>query len=139
MFIGLVGGRTLILHTREERTQRSVNNSASGYQRKEIACTCRRPSVALASLTNGTIHLAQKLNKMLKILDALYCSRKHRETSSIRQSDTCIWLPATDAYKSWREGNDTFLWLQGKGTFSIIWMSFLSTLVPSQLVLEKPF
>lgn len=59
--------------------------------------------------------LAQKLNKMLKLLDALDCSEKHRETSLIRQADTCMWLPATDAYRSWKEGRGSFLWLQGKG------------------------
>ncbi|KAF8552326.1 hypothetical protein OG21DRAFT_151486 [Imleria badia] len=58
--------------------------------------------------------VSQKLKRLLKILDALDCSEKHRETSSMRQSDTCMWLPATEAYRSWREGKGSFLWLQGK-------------------------
>ena len=76
---------------------------------------CRIQLAAQAVLANDSIHTAQKLNKLLKVLDALGCSGKHQETSSIRQSDTCMWLPATNTYRSWREGKDTFLWLQGKG------------------------
>lgn len=76
---------------------------------------CKLPLAAQTSLTDDVAHPAQKLNKLLKVLDALNCSEKHRATSSIRQSDTCMWLRATDAYRSWREGNDSFLWLQGKG------------------------
>ena len=75
----------------------------------------RKQLAAQAVLANDSIHPAEKLNGLLKVLDALGCSGKHRETSSIRQSDTCMWLPATDAYRSWREGKDTILWLQGKG------------------------
>jgi hypothetical protein len=70
---------------------------------------------APVGLTIDITHLAQKLNKMLKLLDALDCSEKHGETSLIRQSDTCMWLPGTDAYRSWKEGMVSFLWLQGKG------------------------
>ncbi|KAG8220366.1 hypothetical protein J3R82DRAFT_3312, partial [Butyriboletus roseoflavus] len=66
-------------------------------------------------LTDDIAHPAQKLNKLLKVLDTLKCSQKHRETSAICQSDICIWLPATDAYRSWKEGNDSFLSLLGKG------------------------
>ena len=76
---------------------------------------CRKQLATQAVLANDSIHTAEKLNKLLNVLDALGCSGKHRETSSMRQSDTCMWLPATDAYRSWREGKDTFLWLQGKG------------------------
>lgn len=70
---------------------------------------------AQVDLTNGIPCLAQKRKKLLKLLDPLDCSENHRKTSSLRQSDTCRWLPATDAYKSWREGKGSFLWLQGKG------------------------
>ena len=93
----------------------STKDSATEHQRKETVCMCRKPLAAQAVLANDIAHPAQKLNKLLTILDALGCSEKHRETSSIRQSDTCMWLPATDAYRSWREGKVTFLWLQGKG------------------------
>ena len=93
----------------------ATKDGATGHQRKEIVCMYKNSFTAQAGLTNDTIPLAQKLDKLLKILDPLDCSWKHRETSSTRQSDTCLWFPATDAYRSWREGKDTFLWLQGKG------------------------
>ncbi|KAI9573047.1 ankyrin repeat-containing domain protein [Boletus coccyginus] len=72
----------------------AANESVIENQKKEIA--------------------VQKLKKLLKLLDPLDCSGNHRETSSIRQSNTCMWLPATEAYRSWREGKGSFLWLQGK-------------------------
>ena len=93
----------------------ATKDGATGHQRKEIVCMYKNSFTAQAGLTNDTIPLAQKLDKLLKILDPLDCSWKHQETSSTRQSDTCLWFPATDAYRSWREGKDTFLWLQGKG------------------------
>jgi hypothetical protein len=93
----------------------STKDSATEHQRKEIVCMCRKPLAAQAVLAHHIMHLAQKLKKLLKVLDALGCSGKHWETSSIRQSNTCMWLPATHEYRSWREGKDTFLWLQGKG------------------------
>ncbi|KAF8120720.1 hypothetical protein EV363DRAFT_71972, partial [Boletus edulis] len=82
------------VQVQEQSQSTSTKDSTTEHQRKEV--------------------VSGKLNKLLGILRGLDCSRKHRETSSIRQSDTCTWLPATDAYKSWREGKDTFLWLQGK-------------------------
>ena len=93
----------------------ATKDGATEHQRKEIVCMYKILLATQASLINDTMLPAQKLKKVLKILDPLDCSWKHRETSSTRQSDTCMWLPETNAYRSWREGKDTFLWLQGKG------------------------
>lgn len=62
---------------------------------------------------------AEKLNKFLHFLNALDCTTKQEETSSLRQLDTCTWLRTTKEYRSWRNGNESFLLLQGKGHNSI--------------------
>ncbi|KAF8427221.1 hypothetical protein L210DRAFT_3652657 [Boletus edulis BED1] len=101
------------VQVQEQSQSTSTKDSTTEHQRKEVVYTYRNPLVYQAS-HQRYLYPAGQLNKLLGILRGLDCSRKHRETSSIRQSDTCTWLPATDAYKSWREGKDTFLWLQGK-------------------------
>ncbi|KAI9566724.1 ankyrin repeat-containing domain protein [Boletus coccyginus] len=82
------------VHGQGQSQSTSTRNDIPEHQKKEI--------------------VSQKLMKLLRVFDALDCSRKQSQTSSTRQADTCMWLPATDAYMSWREGKDTFLWLQGK-------------------------
>ena len=72
---------------------------------------------------------AQKLDKFLHFLDALDCTAKQKETSSLRQLDTCTWLFSTSEYKSWRDGNDSFLLLQGKGLTLIFWKGYVSNLL----------
>lgn len=81
---------------------------------ERIVCMYLKSLVERANLTDDDILPAQKLDKLLMKLDPLDCSRKHQTTSETRQSGTCQWLFATDAYKEWREGTGTFLWLQGK-------------------------
>ncbi|KAH0828822.1 hypothetical protein J3R83DRAFT_3273 [Lanmaoa asiatica] len=58
--------------------------------------------------------VSQKLDKFLHFLDGLDCTAKQKETTSLRQSDTCMWLRYTNEYKSWKGGGDSFLLLQGK-------------------------
>ncbi|KAF8127009.1 hypothetical protein EV363DRAFT_502003 [Boletus edulis] len=56
----------------------------------------------------------KKLDSVLERLDGFSCNQKHDDVFSLRQHDTCKWLPETDQYKAWRNSNDSFLWLQGK-------------------------
>ncbi|KAF8137382.1 hypothetical protein EV363DRAFT_1428288, partial [Boletus edulis] len=66
-----------------------------------------------------------KLDDILRWLDGLSCAAKHEETLSLRQPDTCTWLHSTPEYRSWRNSEDTFLWLQGKpGSGKTILASF---------------
>ncbi|KAF8552311.1 hypothetical protein OG21DRAFT_1486288 [Imleria badia] len=58
--------------------------------------------------------ISLKLNKFLHFLDALGCAAKQKETSSLRQLDTCTWLFSTEEYKSWRDANNSLLLLHGK-------------------------
>ncbi|KIJ12302.1 hypothetical protein PAXINDRAFT_14917 [Paxillus involutus ATCC 200175] len=50
----------------------------------------------------------------LQWLDGLDCTTKHEATHSLRQPDTCTWLPKTEKYQSWKRGGKPFLWLGGK-------------------------
>lgn len=70
-------------------------------------------------------HPVRKRDKLIRLLDVLDCTGKHRQTSLGRQSDTCMWLHITDEYMSWKEGQGSLLWLQGKGMCRIITCSFL--------------
>lgn len=58
--------------------------------------------------------IGKKLDDILKWLDALNCAEKQDVTLSLRQPDTCRWLFSTSQYMSWRDGQDSVLWLQGK-------------------------
>lgn len=97
-----------------------VMDTVMENQRKNILCMFSYPLMTLPL----TSHLARKRDKLLKLLDALRCSEKHRQTSSIRQSDTCAWLHVLDTYTSWRQGKGSFLWLQGKGIFPVMMQAF---------------
>ena len=57
----------------------------------------------------------ESLDTALRWLDGFTCFGKHVETLSQRQSHTCTWFPETNQYKEWLAGENTFLWLQGKG------------------------
>ncbi|KAF9225131.1 hypothetical protein BS17DRAFT_807512 [Gyrodon lividus] len=54
------------------------------------------------------------VDKVLKWLGGLDCTGKHEATCALRQVNTCTWLPRTDKYKSWRGGDISFLWMEGK-------------------------
>ncbi|KAF8552318.1 hypothetical protein OG21DRAFT_151137 [Imleria badia] len=58
--------------------------------------------------------ISEKLDKILCFLDALDCTTKQKDTSLLRQLDTCTWLFSTGEYKSWRDTSDSFLLLHGK-------------------------
>lgn len=131
-------GKLYLLHLRLGQHRHSITRRRSAmykskgklhpHQRKILGrnTKCRRTSVCIGRwfiaqvrLANDVIYLAQKLDKLLNKLMPVDCSHKHRVTSAIRQSDTCMWLPTADVYKLWREGTsrtNTLLWLQGKGT-----------------------
>ena len=58
---------------------------------------------------------AGKLNTILEWLNAWKCRDVHERTTHLRQPDTCTWLPNTKMYQAWRNGGNSFLWLNGKG------------------------
>lgn len=65
---------------------------------------------------NETVYLAaNKLNSILTWLHAWSCNGVYERTLRFRQPDTCIWLPKTNAFKTWRNTENSFLWLHGKG------------------------
>ncbi|KAF8557484.1 ankyrin [Imleria badia] len=55
-----------------------------------------------------------KLNRILEWLHAWSCSEINERTLLLRQPDTCIWLPNTNAYRTWKNAENSFLWLHGK-------------------------
>ena len=57
----------------------------------------------------------KKLNGILRWLRAWNCNEIYERILLLRQPDTCIWLPNTIAYKRWRDEENSFLWLHGKG------------------------
>ena len=57
----------------------------------------------------------KKLNGILRWLRAWNCNEIYERTLLLRQPDTCIWLPSTNTYKRWRDTENSFLWLHGKG------------------------
>ena len=57
-----------------------------------------------------------RLDTVLRWLDAFRCIGKHVDTLSLRQSHTCTWFPETSQYKAWLAGENPFLWLHGKGS-----------------------
>ena len=59
---------------------------------------------------------ARKLNSVVEWLNAWKCRDIHERAVLLRQPDTCIWLPDTKAYQTWRNTENSFLWLNGKGT-----------------------
>ncbi|KAF8555697.1 hypothetical protein OG21DRAFT_818605 [Imleria badia] len=62
-----------------------------------------------------------RIDDILKWLDGLSCAPKQEETLSLRQPDTCTWLHSTPKYESWKNSDDSFLWLQGKRGHSILY------------------
>ncbi|KAF8840056.1 hypothetical protein BDN67DRAFT_1011775 [Paxillus ammoniavirescens] len=54
------------------------------------------------------------VERFLRWLNGLTCTRKHEDTCALRQAETCTWLPETETYQSWRCGDSPFLWLKGK-------------------------
>ena len=60
------------------------------------------------------IPVVKKLNSLVKWLHAWNSKDTYERTILLRQPDTCIWLPNTNAYKTWRDTEDSFLWLHGK-------------------------
>ena len=60
------------------------------------------------------LFLETRLDEILKWLDGLNCAEKQDVTLSLRQPDTCKWLFDTTQYKTWRDGESSFLWLRGK-------------------------
>ncbi|KAF9223940.1 hypothetical protein BS17DRAFT_126483 [Gyrodon lividus] len=62
----------------------------------------------------------------LQWLNELDCTGKHEDTSAVRQAETCTWLPETDVYRSWRRGDVSSLWLEGKpGSGKSVLASFI--------------
>ncbi|KAF8128860.1 ankyrin repeat-containing domain protein [Boletus edulis] len=57
---------------------------------------------------------AKKLSAILRWLHAWNCNETYERTLLLRQPDTCIWLLTTNAYKTWRNTENSFLWLHGK-------------------------
>ena len=60
----------------------------------------------------------ERLEEVSRWLAALDYTEKHDATLKHRQEGTCKWFPNTDAYKEWRNGENYFLWLHGKGVES---------------------
>ncbi|KAF9225617.1 ankyrin [Gyrodon lividus] len=56
----------------------------------------------------------KEVTEFLRWLDGLDCTGKHEDTLELRQAETCTWLPETERYRSWRRGDISFLWLEGK-------------------------
>ena len=52
---------------------------------------------------------------MLRWLRAWSCNETFERILLLRQPDTCIWLPNTSMFKTWRKMENSFLWLHGKG------------------------
>ena len=65
--------------------------------------------------SEAQISTAGKLNSVLEWLNAWKCRDVHERTTSLRQPDTCTWLLDTKAYQTWRNVENSFLWLNGKG------------------------
>lgn len=80
-------------------------------QRRVTVC---QYTINWLSLRDDRSVLGKKLDEILKWLDALNCAEKQDIILSLRQPDTCKWLFATSQYKSWRDGQGSFLWLHGK-------------------------
>ncbi|KAF8838331.1 ankyrin [Paxillus ammoniavirescens] len=75
----------------------------------------------------------QEVAAFLRWLDGLDCTEKHEDTCALRQAETCTWLLETDIYRSWRRGDISFLWLEGKpgSGKSVLASSVINDLHPS--------
>ncbi|KAG9314893.1 hypothetical protein JVU11DRAFT_3995 [Chiua virens] len=56
----------------------------------------------------------KKIDALIQWLDGFACNDKYESTLRLRQPNTCAWLPETNQYSTWRNSEDSFLWLQGK-------------------------
>ena len=123
-----------VLRTEESFDRRHLAQITQSVQRVE---TLRKQAIDRASLKpplygNSEEHtsIAGKLNRVLDWLNAWKCRDIHERTTLLRQPDTCTWLPNTKSYQAWRNGVNSFLWLNGKGRglvftnlLSLIWRS----------------
>jgi hypothetical protein len=109
-------------------TQRKVKGPSSMAQEKKT----RKQGVDgmlsfkfhVFQLQQDDILAAKKLNSMLRWLRAWSCNEIYERTLLLRQPDSCIWLLDTNAYKRWRNTEDSFLWLHGKGKVFDAFRSF---------------
>ena len=98
-----------------------LNAEMAKKRQKDLDRTCTVPILHtsyVSLLTTLLLLLGQKLDEVVRWLDAFHCTEKHKYTIQLRQRDTCEWFPKTDAYKTWRAGGCQFLWLHGKGMLS---------------------
>ncbi|KAG9316938.1 hypothetical protein JVU11DRAFT_3021 [Chiua virens] len=90
----------------------------------EIQDSMEESTIASIAVIAHKQFIQQKLDEVIRWLDALDCTEKHVETLKLRQLGTCTWFPKTAAYKVWRTRKSTFLWICGQGA------SFRALLVP---------
>ena len=96
-------------HSREEQENGAVRVDRTCYVTKSYQDPGSDTVIA---------YQAKKLDSVLQWLDGSSCNKKHEDVISLRQPDTCTWLPETVQYREWRNTDDSFLWLQGKGVVS---------------------
>ncbi|KAF8439131.1 ankyrin repeat-containing domain protein [Boletus edulis BED1] len=93
--------------------------------------TANRPTIVEEQ--RSQMDNSRKLDDVLRWLDGLSCAAKQEETLSLRQPDTCTWLYSTPEYESWRNSDDSFLWLQGKpGSGKTVLTSFVIDLIKNK-------
>jgi len=85
-----------------------VPDSAIEDQRKEIAGMSSHFLVLQAGLTNDIACPAQKLKNVIETTQLIGLLREPSKNLIDMSADACMWLLATDAYKSWREGKAHF-------------------------------
>lgn len=96
-------------------THEVAGKPSEKIQKKEADCMFFDIAYT-TDLDDNAIPEGKQLEDISEWLDGLDCTEKHEFTLDLRQSDTCTWLPDTDAYRTWRGGEHSFLWLHGKRT-----------------------
>ncbi|KAF9228827.1 hypothetical protein BS17DRAFT_212555 [Gyrodon lividus] len=66
------------------------------------------------ALTRSSHLTGEEVDNILEWLNGLDCTGKHEYSCALRQAGTCTWLSETEIYQSWRRGDTSFLWLDGK-------------------------
>ncbi|KAG9314842.1 hypothetical protein JVU11DRAFT_3938 [Chiua virens] len=93
----------------------------SQIRRKELRSPLVPPAkmdgidkVLLARTLSKSRRNFTKIDSLLQWFDGLTCDEKYGDFLKMRQPGTCKWLLETSQYNKWKNGQDLFLWLQGK-------------------------
>ena len=111
------------LHTNEAPTQLDLDQR-KGAEASSIATTQQTRRQGVDGMSRPDFHISrfrrnhtpavEKLNTISKWLRPWNCSDTYERTLLLQQPETCIWLPNTSAYKTWRSTENSCLWLHGK-------------------------